>query len=199
MRVLLAAFAVFSTASLPAAALDLTPAQSEGPYYPRKKPVEVDADLTRIGTGPVAKGDILNLRGAVLDPAGRAIEGARVEIWQTDAKGIYFHPDDPRMGDRDRAFQFFGATTSAADGAFVFKTIIPAAYPGRPRHIHAKITPPGGATLTTQFYFADDAALMRDGIARRLGKALDSVTLKPVTSGDGLDASITVVVPRGAR
>ena len=181
-----------------AAALDLTPAQTEGPYYPRQKPSETDTDLTRIGGGPIAKGDVLVLNGRVLDASGQPVVGARVEIWQTDHQGIYLHPGDPNTAKRDKTFQFYGETRSGADGSFAFRTIRPAPYPGRPRHIHAKITPPSAPTLTTQFYLKDDADLLRDGIARRLGKTLDSVTLEPVRAANGqaLDATVTVVVPR---
>lgn len=198
MRTLIATACLFLAILTSAQALDLTPVQTEGPYYPRAKPTETDADLTRLGTGQAARGEALVLSGRVLDTEGKAVQGARVEIWQTDYQGIYLHPGDARTGQRDKTFQFYGEATSAADGGFAFRTIMPAAYPGRPRHIHAKITPPGGATLTTQFYFkADD--LSRDGIARRLGKALASVTLDPKPADGVLAASVTVVVPRGRK
>ncbi len=202
MRTSLTLIGLLLAAATPASALELTPAQTEGPYYPRTRPAETDADLTRVGGGGgVAKGDVVVLNGRVLDPEGRAIADARVEIWQTDHQGIYLHPGDPRTGERDKAFQFYGETRSAADGAFSFRTILPAAYPGRPRHIHAKITPAGGKTLTTQFYFKDDAGLMHDGIARRLGKSLEAVTLAPakVAADAALEAAVTVVVARGKR
>jgi protocatechuate 3,4-dioxygenase beta subunit len=196
----LAAVATLCALADPAVALELTPPQSEGQYYPRTKPTDRDADLTRLGTGPVAKGDVIVVQGRVVDPTGAAIAGARVEIWQTDSQGIYLHPGDRRTEQRDKAFQFYGEATSAADGAFAFRTILPAAYPGRPRHIHAKITPPGGSTLTTQFYFANDADLARDGIARRLGPALANVTLTLTPIADAADnaraARVTIVVPR---
>lgn len=178
--------------------LPLTPAQTEGPYYPsRIRPADTDADLTRIGLGPRARGEIIALEGRVVDPAGRPIEGARIQIWQTDSQGIYLHPDDPNTARHDRNFQFYGRARSAADGAFRFLTILPARYPGRPPHIHAKITPPGGNTLTTQFYFAGDD-LSGDGVARRLGKALDSVTLRLESAADGARAAqLRIVVPRG--
>ena len=183
-----------------AAALDLTPAQTEGPYYPRAKPAETDPDLTRLGNGAAA-GEVLLLSGRVIDAAGQPIADARVEIWQADNKGIYLHPGDPRTANRDKAFQFYGEMRSSADGAFAFRTIIPGLYTGRAKHIHAKITPPGGPTLTTQFYFKDDAELARDGIARRLGKGLAGVTLAPArpaaAASAPLEAAVTVVVPRG--
>ncbi len=189
-------------ASTPAAAeLALTPAQTEGPYYPtsRLKPAETDNDLTRVGSGAVAKGDVLDITGSVVDPSGRPIAGARIEIWQTDHQGIYLHPGDANTARRDMAFQFYGETRSDAAGAFTFRTIVPARYPGRARHIHAKVTPPEGTTLTTQFYFKDDADLASDGLVRRLGSALADVTLSPMRTGatEPLEATVRVVVRRG--
>ena len=181
-----------------AAALELTPAQTEGPYYPRRKPADTDADLTRIGNGPAAKGDVLVIDARVVDPDGKPIEGAWVEIWQTDAQGIYMHPDDPRNRRRDPNFQAYGETSTDAQGRVRFTTIRPPPYESRPAHIHAKVTPPGGSTLTTQLYFAGDPGLSRDGITRRLGKALEQVVLSPAPSADGrLQAAITLVVLRG--
>lgn len=195
------ALALLMALGQPALALDPTPAQTEGPYYPRRKPVEVDADLTRIGSGPAAKGERLVLNARVVDPAGKPISDARVEIWQVDHQGIYLHPGDPNVRRRDSAFQAYGEARTDADGHVRFTTIRPPAYEGRPAHIHAKITPPGGLTLTTQFYFADDALLARDGIVRRLGRALERVTLRPVPAagpgGSGLSADIQLVVARG--
>ena len=188
--------ALFAT---PARALDTTPSQTEGPYYPRRLPAEVDADLTRIGAGPQAKGDVLVLSGTVVDPQAKPITGAVVEVWQADAQGIYRHPRDPRTASHDPAFQSYGRTTTAEGGAFSFRTIVPGRYEGRPPHVHLKITPPGGRTLTTQLYFKGDADLARDGIASALGKALELVTLVPAKAGpDGpLEATVTLVVKRG--
>lgn len=177
---------------------DLTPAQTEGPYYPRQLPADRDADLTRVGSQPVAKGELLRLAVRVVDPQGVPIEGARVEIWQVDHQGIYLHPGDPGFRRRDPNFQGYGEARSDAAGRSAFTTILPPPYEGRPKHIHAKITPAGGPTLTTQFYFAGDPLLGRDGITRRLGKALDLVTLqpKPLPSGQGQQAQIDIVVAR---
>ncbi len=179
-----------------AADLALTPAQTEGPYYPVTKPAEADADLTRIAAGPSAKGESFLLDGRVLDIQGKPIENARVEIWQTDHQGIYMHPREPRTGERDKAFQFYGEMRTDATGTFRFRTILPAPYGGRPRHIHAKVTPPGGATLTTQFYFKGDRDLMGDGIVRRLGAALERVTLTPEKNADGVQSASTTLVVR---
>jgi protocatechuate 3,4-dioxygenase beta subunit len=199
-HLLAAALAIAVTPAL--AQLAPTPPQTEGPYYPsRVKPAETDNDLTRIGNGQPAKGDVVRIAGTVVDPAGAPIASAKVEIWQTDSQGIYLHPGDPNTARRDPNFQFYGIATTDAAGAFTFRTIAPARYPGRARHIHAKITPPGGATLTTQFYFKGDGDLDRDGIARSLGKALADVTLDPVKAAgaDEATATVRVVIRKPAR
>lgn len=201
MRATIIALSAILSAMPALAQLALTPSQTEGPYYPvRLKPSETDSDLTRIGTGAQAKGEVLEIKGSVVDPAGQPIPGARIEIWQTDAQGIYMHPGDPNTKRRDMSFQFHGETRADADGAFTFRTIVPSRYPGRARHIHAKITPPGGKTLTTQLYFKGDADLSRDGPAASLGKALDDLTLAPArnTATGVLEATIRFVVRRPA-
>lgn len=194
MRKTLFATTVFLATAFNAHGLEPTPAQTEGPFFPTVKPSDVDADLTRVGNGAVSKGTLFRLVGRVVDVKGVAIENARVEIWQTDHQGIYLHPGDPKTDKRDQSFQFYGETRTASDGAFSFRTIEPGLYTGRARHIHAKITPPGGRTLTTQFYFKADLDLKRDFVARRLGRALETVTVSPVPVAGSADPEATVVV-----
>jgi protocatechuate 3,4-dioxygenase beta subunit len=187
-------------ASLGAAERPLTPAQTEGPFYPDVKPAETDNDLTRVGASAPAQGKRLLLRGVVVNPAGVPVTGARVEIWQTDANGVYLHSGDPNLARRDRGFQGYGEAVTGADGSFAFRTIVPGLYEPRARHIHAKVVVPGGATLTTQFYFADDARRAQDGIARATGAAIERLTLHPqeidLDGERALVATVTVVVRR---
>ena len=74
-----------------------TPAQVEGPYYPRPIPEERDWNLLRtkeyVG---FPEGIPLQLEGKVLDSSGFPILNARIEIWQSDAKGLYNHPKAPQ-------------------------------------------------------------------------------------------------------
>lgn len=201
LRFVLAFAALLAADATSASALEPTPPQTEGPFYPRQLPADRDADLTRVGNRPVAQGEILKLDALVVDTTGAPIDGARVEIWQVDHQGIYLHPGDPGFKRRDAGFQGYGEARTGSDGRIVFVTIRPPAYEGRPRHIHIKVTPPGGATLTTQLYFADDPLLARDAISRRLGKALELVTLRPqpAQSGNTSQAQITLVIARPRR
>ena len=144
-RMLRGAGVLAAGAALPARAVELiaTPAQTTGPFYPLSLPLDADNDLVIVEGGPErAAGTVLHLGGRVLDVAGRPVRGARIEIWQCDAFGVYHHPGD-RGGPADANFQGFGATTADDAGGYRFRTIEPVPYPGRTPHIHFKITGPG--------------------------------------------------------
>ncbi len=138
--------------------LAATPSQQEGPYYPVQRFDDRDNDLTVIdGVDGSAAGNVLILNGTLLTTDGAPVVGGVVEIWQTDANGIYLHPGDPGVAERDAFFQGSGAATAATDGSWSFRTIDPGYYEPRPRHIHVKVHVDGQEVLTTQIYFSDDA------------------------------------------
>jgi protocatechuate 3,4-dioxygenase beta subunit len=137
-----------------------TPAQQEGPYYPVEKPADHDNDLVQLsGATALPAGQILEFGGTVYDAGGYPLEGAVVEIWQTDASGVYLHPNDPGTENRDRNFQFYGEALTGPNGVYEFRTIVPGLYEPRPRHIHVKVKRDGQELLTTQFYFAGEINL----------------------------------------
>ncbi|RIA56128.1 protocatechuate 3,4-dioxygenase [Dichotomicrobium thermohalophilum] len=147
-----------------------TPGQTEGPFYPPEWLGDIDNDLVLVkGEDAKALGTVLHIRGRVLDRRGEPIEGAIVEIWQCDAKGVYHHPWDERGRRKaDSGFQGRGRVETDAEGRYVFRTIKPAAYSGRTPHIHFKIMQPGGDTLVTQMYFAGEPANARDFVLERI-------------------------------
>src|SRR5262245_8433572 len=68
----------------------LTPAQTEGPFYPDRLPLDQDNDLLILSDSLTpAVGQITWLSGRVLDRNGQPVRGAVIEIWQTDNNGAY--------------------------------------------------------------------------------------------------------------
>jgi len=157
----------FSLCGVPRAAmLPPTPPQTAGPFYPRSFPADSDNDLVQItGRAGIATGTITYVTGRVLDGAGRAIRGARVEIWQCDANGRYHYVDDGR-DDRplDENFQGYGQTLTDDGGAYRFRTIRPVPYPGRTPHIHFAVSAPDFPRFITQMYVSGEPRNERDGV-----------------------------------
>lgn len=166
LRGVLLALGVSGT-TLPAWAAELlrTPRQSRGPFYPAELPLDHDNDLVRVaGRSGIARGEISNVVGRVLDESGRPLREARVEIWQCDANGRYRHPWDRRDVPLDPHFQGYGQTVTGADGAYRFRTIKPVPYPGRAPHIHFAVSGPGFAPLITQLYVEGAPENAHDGL-----------------------------------
>ena len=85
-------------------------------------------------------------------------------------------------------YRLRGYVLTDATGGFTIETIVPGEYPGRTEHIHVKVTPPGGSTLTTQLYFPGLQGNDADGI-------YDPALLLEVIEGpSGLTATYTFVV-----
>ncbi len=148
----------------------ITPGQGEGPYYPLEKLDDRDNDLTLVeGASGVPVGEVIEFSGTVYDATGLPVEGVLIEIWQTDASGIYLHPGDPASDRRDRNFQFYGESITADDGSYTFRTILPGHYEPRPRHIHVKVKLAGSELLTTQFYFEGDPELAGEAMFNQAG------------------------------
>ena len=117
----------------------LTPAETEGPYY-KANPPENSA-LAQPGMSAT----VLTITGYVFDADCKPIAGARVDFWQADAQGQY----------DNSGYTLRGYQLTDAQGRYSVQPVVPGLYPGRTRHIHVKVTPPGGSTLTTQLYFPD--------------------------------------------
>lgn len=196
----LLAFGAVAPAAAQEEPLVLTPAQAEGPYYPVEIPVDHDADLTMVdGSTVEAAGETLVLTGDLLRTDGSPIEGATVEIWQTDAYGVYLHPDDPGFANRDPAFGGFGEAVTGPAGEWGFRTILPEIYGNRPRHIHAKVKVDDQTVLTTQIYFSG-GDIPAEGTLAVTGTELDALLVEVYKTADddgseALTAHHRLVVP----
>ena len=171
-----------TSAQLPTTEPDLTitPAQTEGPFYPPDKPLDRDSDLTVVEGAPgPAGGEVLIIEGELLFENGDPVEGATVEIWQVDSQGIYLHPNSPNLEARDQNFQGYGEALADADGRWTFRTILPLSYEGRPRHIHVKVRLSGEEALTTQIYFEGDPLLAGDPFFAEGGEGAAELVIAP--------------------
>ena len=162
-----AAGAIFSVRGAFAEELVRTPPQTEGPYYPIQLPLDRDNDLILVNDSVTpAIGQILELNGRVMTPAGSPVRNATVEIWQADNTGAYLHPRSMGYPNRDINFQGYGMFETGSTGEYRFRTIKPGLYTGRTRHIHFKIRAAGHPQLTTQCYFQGEPQNASDGVLR---------------------------------
>jgi protocatechuate 3,4-dioxygenase beta subunit len=179
--------AAFTTPGAFADELVRTPAQTEGPFYPDRLPLDTDNDLLIVNDAITpAVGEVTHLSGRILDARGKPIRNALVEIWQVDGHGVYIHSGDSRRTRRDSNFQGFGRFLTGATGEYYFRTIKPVPYPGRTPHIHFKVKKADKELLTTQCYVKGERRNERDGIYMDVtdAKARASVTIdfKPLPS-----------------
>jgi protocatechuate 3,4-dioxygenase beta subunit len=125
-----------------------TPQQTEGPYYKAGAPRRTS--LLEQGVA----GRRLSLRGRVLTTDCRPLAGARVDFWQADGNGAY---DNDGYGLR-------GYQLTDERGRYRLETVVPGRYEPRTPHIHVKLTPRGGSTVTTQLYLPGESRNESDPI-----------------------------------
>ena len=102
-----------------------------GPFYKAGAP-----ERSVTGQGLVVAGVVRSAKGC------GALPGATLEWWSADGRGEY--------QDELRATQRAGA-----DGRYTYQTVSPGRYPGRPPHLHVKVSAPGHRPLVTQVYPRD--------------------------------------------
>jgi protocatechuate 3,4-dioxygenase beta subunit len=127
-----------------------TARQTEGPFFSPDSP-----ERTSLIEKRSAK-DKLVLAGQVLSAQCKPVPGAIVDFWHADESGEY----------DNRGFRYRGHQRTDAQGRYRLETIVPGEYPGRTRHVHVKVQPPGRRVLTTQLYFPNDPGNRRDGLYR---------------------------------
>lgn len=186
-----------------AEALVQTPAQTEGPFYPDKLPLDTDNDLLILNNALTpAVGEVTYLSGSVLDKNGSPLRNALVEIWQCDAKGVYIHSRDSgkKQDQQDKAFQGFGRFLTGSDGRYLFRTIKPVPYTGRTPHIHVKVRRGDKQLLTTQCYIKGHEGNAKDGIWKRVtanGPDVVSVDFAPLPGSKAGELAATFDIVLG--
>jgi len=121
----------------------LTPEQTEGPFYVAGEKVRRNITEGRPGTPLALRLKVVNASNC------NAIKNAAVDIWHTDALGVY-------SGVQGSSGTFMrGIQRTDANGLAVFKTVYPGWYTGRTVHIHVKVHIAGNVVHTGQLYFPD--------------------------------------------
>ena len=154
----------------------LTPEQPKGPFYPVVDQLDKDSDLVVIaGQSRSALGEVILIQGKVTDQFCQPVVGALVEIWQACESGRYNHPSDTNTAKLDPNFQYWGKAVTDQNGSYIFRTILPGAYPARedwirPPHIHFKVSQRGYKELITQMFFSGEKLNQQDLIFQDLSK-----------------------------
>jgi protocatechuate 3,4-dioxygenase beta subunit len=190
-----------------------TPAVTVGPFYPPDprglpffsarplSPLPEGNDLTAGAGGRRAEGERMLLQGRVMNTAGQPLAGARVEIWQVDARGRYAVES---RADRDPGFSGYGVQQADASGRYAFTTIRPRSYGRygglikRAAHIHLRVSMAGRAPLATEVWFAGEPGNERDSFVRRITDAelRERMLVRLVPGIDGLPmGAFDVVLP----
>lgn len=126
----------------------VTPRDALGPYYKSGAPQR--EELCASGSGGKER---LIVSGRVLGlPDCAPLAGALVEVWQADARGDYTQVNPGWKDDPDCLLR--ASLRTGRDGRYSFATLLPGEYPGRPPHIHYRISYQGYATLVTQLYLS---------------------------------------------
>lgn len=123
-----------------------------------------------------ARGRLAFVQGTVRDTEGRPIEGATLDVWQTDSDGFY---DVQRPGG---GLYLRGKMRTDARGRYLFRTVEPVSYPiptdgpvgrmldrmgrhpYRPAHIHFILTAPGFEPVITHLFKDGDPYLESDAV-----------------------------------
>ncbi|QQC67318.1 catechol 1,2-dioxygenase [Paraburkholderia ginsengisoli] len=152
-----------------------TPRTIEGPLYVAGAPLR-DA-VSRIDVNPDEDAGPLVIRGTVTGPDGEPVAGAVVECWHANSKGFYSH-FDPTGAQSE--FNLRGAVSTAVDGKYEFRTLMPVGYGcppqgatqqlldvlgrhgNRPAHVHFFVTTDKYRKLTTQINIEGDPLIWDD-------------------------------------
>ncbi len=170
-----------------------------GPFYVSGAPAREMGDQI----GRPEDGSPTFVHGRVTDLAGRPLDRARLDVWQTAGNGLY-DTQDPSQPE----FNLRGVFVTGPDGSYQFRTVRPVSYPiptdgpvggllrgagrhnWRAAHIHAIVSAPGRRSVTTHIFDADNPYLDSDAVFG----VKDSLVrpFRPAGPGDPADVDYVV-------
>jgi protocatechuate 3,4-dioxygenase alpha subunit len=123
---------------------------------------------------PTEGGELVVVRGQVLDGDRHHIEDALLEFWQANPAGRYNHPDDSRDLTLDPSFTGFArATSNFETGEYSLETVKPGPVPDlegsfQAPHISLIVQARGMLNpVFTRIYFSDEEEANRDDLVLR--------------------------------
>jgi protocatechuate 3,4-dioxygenase beta subunit len=149
-----------------------TPNTIAGPFYRADAPTKCDGDSISID----GRGEPLLLQIEVTDLDLEPVGGARIEIWQANAEGLY----ENQAPDLQPDWNLRGIYLAGANGCATIRTVRPRGYAipddgpvggllkrlglstERPAHLHFRVSAKGFQTLTTHLFDGEDPALETD-------------------------------------
>ncbi|MFK0378653.1 intradiol ring-cleavage dioxygenase [Pandoraea sp. NPDC090278] len=152
---------------------ECTEATVFGPFFVDGAPHYENGDDVANG----ASGEPCEVSGSIRGLDGHPVSGARIDVWQADAQGLY----DVQRDELDTA-QGRGVLHADDEGTYRFHTVLAEAYPiptdgpvgelltatarhpWRPAHLHFRIEAPGYETLVTHVFREDDKWLDSDAV-----------------------------------
>jgi protocatechuate 3,4-dioxygenase beta subunit len=158
--------APLSSATKPPPTEASTPTHSAQEGCPASGTGEVDpATVLELGPGPgipatTASGEKLVISGTVYTADCTPLAGAVLDVWQTDANGVY----GPGHGTDDmRCCYLMGSLRTDTQGRYQLITVKPGHYEGEPApppaHIHMEISHPQADRTQAEIVFAGDPYL----------------------------------------
>ncbi len=145
-----------------------------GPFHVEgAETLPMGADICRDG-----KGEPCVVSGTVRDFDGAPVEGAVLDVWQTNGEGFY---DVQQPGDTYE-MNMRGKFVTGADGRYWFRTVKPVSYPVpvdgpvggmlgkmgrhafRPAHLHFIVSHPKHETVVTHIFVDGDPYLESDAV-----------------------------------
>jgi catechol 1,2-dioxygenase len=146
-----------------------------GPFYRSGAPVVPNG--ANLSLGGEADGEPAHVLGRVVAADGSPISGAELDVWGTNADGLYENVD-PAQPD----YNLRGRLRTDSEGRFEFWTVKPVSYPVpvdgpvgelfaatkrsnmRPAHLHVIASAEGYSTVVTELYTDDDAYIDSDAV-----------------------------------
>jgi hydroxyquinol 1,2-dioxygenase len=181
-----------------------TPSTVMGPFHIEGSPeMPMGANLAE-GLG----GETCFLVGTVHGLDGKPVAGARLDVWQADADGMY----ESQLGSEEPLLRAIFQT--AADGKYVIRTIAPPGYSipmdgtvgdvlretdishFRPAHVHFLIKAPGYETLVTHLFKKDGRYIDSDvvfGVKEKLIAEFKRMPAGKTPTGEISDKPFLVV------